>query len=45
MRSSMTDNAGEMLLAKIDARLIVQMIVNIVDNAVKYTPPVGLDHC
>lgn len=33
------DGNGEMLLAKIDARLIVQVIVNIVDNAVKYTPP------
>ena len=26
------------LLAKMDARLIVQVIINIVDNAVKYTP-------
>ena len=28
----------ELLLAKMDARLIVQVIINIVDNAIKYTP-------
>lgn len=28
----------EYLLAKMDARLIIQVIINIVDNAVKYTP-------
>lgn len=28
----------EMLLTKMDARLIVQVIINIVDNAIKYTP-------
>ena len=27
------------LLARMDARLIVQVIVNVVNNAVKYTPP------
>ena len=27
-----------MLLALMDARLIIQVIINIVDNAVKYTP-------
>ena len=26
------------LLAKMDARLIIQVIINIVDNAIKYTP-------
>ncbi len=29
----------DMLMAKMDARLIVQVIINIVNNAVKYTPP------
>ena len=28
----------EFLLAKMDAKLIVQVIINIVDNAIKYTP-------
>lgn len=28
----------ELLLVRVDARLIVQVIINIVDNAVKYTP-------
>lgn len=30
---------GEFLFVKADARLMVQVLVNIVDNAVKYTPP------
>lgn len=28
----------ELILAKMDARLIMQVIINIVDNAIKYTP-------
>ncbi len=32
-------HSDELLLAKADARLIVQVIINLVDNAVKYTPP------
>ncbi|MDO5399751.1 MAG: sensor histidine kinase KdpD [Eubacteriales bacterium] len=32
------ENREEYLLAKMDAKLIVQVIINIVDNAIKYTP-------
>ena len=32
------EHKDEFLLAKMDARLIVQVIINIVDNAIKYTP-------
>ncbi|MGN1234360.1 MAG: ATP-binding protein [Christensenellaceae bacterium] len=32
------EDGGELTLAKMDARLIVQVVVNLVDNAVKYTP-------
>lgn len=28
----------ELLLAKIDVRLVVQLLINLIDNAVKYTP-------
>ncbi|MDO5416245.1 MAG: sensor histidine kinase KdpD [Lachnospiraceae bacterium] len=32
------ENQEDYLLARMDAKLIVQVIINIVDNAVKYTP-------
>lgn len=32
-------SGGEFLLAQMDARLIVQVLINIIDNAIKYTPP------
>ena len=32
------ESQDELLLAKMDAKLIVQVIINIVDNAIKYTP-------
>lgn len=32
------ESKDDFILAKIDARLIVQVIINIVDNAIKYTP-------
>lgn len=32
------DSTQELLLARIDTRLIVQVLINLVDNAIKYTP-------
>ncbi len=33
------DLKDDLLMAKVDGRLIVQVIINIVNNAIKYTPP------
>lgn len=33
------EESEEMLLAKMDARLIIQVIINLVNNAIKYTEP------
>ena len=32
-------SSDDLILAKVDAKLMVQVVINIVDNAVKYTPP------
>jgi len=32
------NNTEDLILARIDARLVIQVIINIVDNAIKYTP-------
>lgn len=36
IKTILSDN---LLMAKMDSRLIIQVIINIVDNAIKYTPP------
>lgn len=33
------ETSDDLILAKMDSRLIIQVIINIVDNAIKYTPP------
>lgn len=33
------ENAEDFLLVNADARLVVQVMINLIDNAVKYTPP------
>ncbi|WP_040215115.1 sensor histidine kinase [Clostridium polynesiense] len=33
------NNADDLLMVEVDVRLIIQVIINIVDNAIKYTPP------
>ena len=38
-RSLKIEQEDEYLMARMDAHLIVQVIVNLIDNAVKYTPP------
>ena len=38
MRPHHADGADDLLMAKMDVRLIVQVIINIVNNAIKYTP-------
>ncbi|MGN0747417.1 MAG: ATP-binding protein [Aristaeellaceae bacterium] len=34
-----TSTARELILGRMDVKLIVQVLINLVDNAVKYTPP------
>ncbi len=35
----LTRKSEDVILAKMDAKLVVQVLINLVDNAVKYTPP------
>jgi len=34
-----TVECEELILARMDVRLIIQVLVNLIDNAIKYTPP------
>ena len=34
-----TVDCEELILARMDVRLIIQVLVNLIDNAIKYTPP------
>ena len=34
-----TSSARELILGRMDVKLIVQVLINLVDNAIKYTPP------
>ena len=38
------DSSEELILAKIDVKLVVQVIINLVDNAIKYTPSGSMIH-
>ena len=40
-RNILVEPVSEILLVRADARLIVQVLVNLVNNAMKYTPPDG----
>ena len=33
------EQEDDLLMARMDSRLVIQVIINIVDNAIKYTPP------
>ena len=37
-------DSSELILAKIDVKLVVQVIINLVDNAIKYTPSGSIIH-